>query len=343
MKIAIHHRPGSFGDKWIEYCEKHHVPYKLVNCYASDIIEQVKDCDGLMWHWVFHDYRAVLFARQLTYSLEAMGKKVFPDSKTCWHYDDKVGQKYLLESIGAPLVPSYVFYDRKEALEWAKKTHYPKIFKLRGGAGSVNVRLVKNLKTAKRLIDQAFNHGFSPISRVNLFKERVWRFRRDKNMASFFNISKGIGYLCIPTKVEKNFPTEKNYVYFQDFIPGNDHDIRIVVIGQRAFAITRMVRKGDFRASGSGAILYDPIQIPEICVKIAFDLSKKLKTQSLAYDFVFSDGEPLLVEISYTFVAEVYLPCPGYWNKDLKWIEGSFDSRYFMVEEFIRECRMNAE
>ena len=54
--------------------------------------------------------------------------------------------------IGAPLVPTSVFYDKEEALAWAKNTTYPKVFKLRGGAGAANVRLAKNKKEAVRLI-----------------------------------------------------------------------------------------------------------------------------------------------------------------------------------------------
>ena len=38
MKIAIHHRPGSFSDRWIEYCEKEGIEYKIVNCYDNDIV-----------------------------------------------------------------------------------------------------------------------------------------------------------------------------------------------------------------------------------------------------------------------------------------------------------------
>ena len=37
----------------------------------------------------------------MTYALEHKGIKVFPDSKTCWHFDDKVGQKYLFEELKA--------------------------------------------------------------------------------------------------------------------------------------------------------------------------------------------------------------------------------------------------
>ena len=152
MKIAIHNSPGSFSDFWIEYCQQQKRPYKLVNYYNNDIIFQLSDCDALMWHHHHADYKDVLFAKQLLFSLEQTGKKVFPDFNTSWHFDDKLGQKYLLESIGAPLVPTSVFYDKEEALAWAKNTTYPKVFKLRGGAGAANVRLAKNKKEAVRLI-----------------------------------------------------------------------------------------------------------------------------------------------------------------------------------------------
>src|SRR5690606_25942573 len=143
MKIAIHHRPGSFSDRWIEYCKQQGIEYKIVNCYDSNIIEQLKDCDALMWHHHHGNVKDVIAADKILFALEHAGVKVFPDFKTSWHFDDKVAQKYLLEAIGAPMVPSYVFYDKKEAIEWANKTTYPKVFKLKGGAGSANVKLVR--------------------------------------------------------------------------------------------------------------------------------------------------------------------------------------------------------
>lgn len=339
--IALHHRPGSFSDKWIEYCDQHGISYKLVDCYGSDIIDQVKDCQGLMWHWGHHDYKAVLFARQLTYSLEMMGKKVFPDSNTCWHYDDKLGQKYLLEVIGAPLVPTYVFYDKKQALKWAETATYPKVFKLRGGASSENVKLVPDYDTASQLIKKAFGKGFKSRDRLNYLKERLWHFKRDKNLESLMNVSKGIGRLFIPTQAEIHLPVERDYVYFQDFIPNNDHDIRIITIGSRAFAIKRMTRKGDFRASGSGQIIYDPEKIPKACIKKAFSISGKLRAQCMTYDFLFQEGEPRLVEISYAFSAKAYLPCPGFWHKNLRWKGDNPGLECFMIEDFLKSLQKN--
>ncbi|WP_027371397.1 ATP-grasp domain-containing protein [Desulfovermiculus halophilus] len=334
--IAIHHRPGSFSDKWIEYCDEHNVPYKLVDCYASDIIDQIKDCQGLMWHWAHYDHKAQLFARQLTYSLEMIGKKVFPDSKTCWHYDDKVGQKYLLETIGAPLVPSYVFYDQDTALTWADQATYPKVFKLRNGAGSGNVKLVSDKHRAKQLIKKAFGRGFKASSRINLFKDRLWHFRRDKSLSSMLNISKGVGRLFIPTPTEQNFPLEKNYTYFQDFVPNNEFDDRLVVIGNRCFCIRRHTRDDDFRASGSGKFEYDVGLFPRESISLAFKLTGILKMQSCAIDVIYtSSGKPMIVEISYAYVAKSYENCHGFFDHNLQWYDQPVLPQQFMIEDFL--------
>ena len=141
MKIAIHHRAGSFSDRWISYCEEENIDYKIVNAFASDIIQQLSDCDVLMWHHHHAHIKDVLTAKRILFALEHAGVKVFPDFKTGWHFDDKVAQKYLLEAIGAPLVPSYVFYDKQDSLNWAGSAVYPIVFKLKGGAGAANVKL----------------------------------------------------------------------------------------------------------------------------------------------------------------------------------------------------------
>ena len=105
--------------------------------------------------------------------MQASGKKVFPDFNTMWHFDDKVGQKYLLEIIGAPLVPTWVFYDKHEALSWVDKTDFPKVFKLRGGAGSANVQLAHTKREAVKLIRKAFGRGFSQYNALGNLKERI--------------------------------------------------------------------------------------------------------------------------------------------------------------------------
>src|SRR5690242_4002530 len=116
MNLAIHHRERSFSDRWSEYCEQHRIPYILTNCLATDILERLSSVDGLLWHWSHYDQREQLVARHVIQAAEASSILVFPSTATCWHFDDKIAQKYALEAIKAPLVKTYVFYDRSEAL-----------------------------------------------------------------------------------------------------------------------------------------------------------------------------------------------------------------------------------
>ncbi len=331
MKIAIHHRPGSFSDRWIEYCKQQGIEYKVVNAYDTDIVRQVDDSDVFMWHYHQSNYKDVLFARQLLYSLEQSGKRVFPDWHTGWHFDDKVGQKYLLEAIGAPLVPSYVFYTREEALAWIEQTTFPKVFKLRGGAGAANVRLAHTKAEARSYIKQAFGRGFHPSNKWEHLREQVRKWRA--GIVPFHNVLAGVKMLFLKTMDARMRSTEKGYVYFQDFVENNLFDIRIIVIGDKAFAIKRMVRENDFRASGSGNINYSEKEIPMSCVQASFEVAKTLKLQCVGFDYVFdAGGNPAIVEMCYGFTTAGYDACPGYWTDDLAWHEGKFNPQAWMVE-----------
>ena len=335
MKIAIHHTPGSFSDRWIAYCEKQGIPYKIVNAYASDIMEQVKDCDAFMWHHNHGNYKDALFAKQLLYSLQIAGKRVFPDFNTTWHFDDKVGQKYLLEAIGGPLVPSYVFYSKREALEWAKQTSFPKVFKLRGGGGSANVRLVRTRSEAYRVIRKAFTSGFSQFNRWRHFKERFNRWRRGDD--TLWGVCKGIGRLLIPTEFARMHPKEKGYVYFQDFIPDMLTDFRIKVVNGRCWGFQRRVREHDFRASGSGDLIFDSHAIPLEVVQMAQAISRKLLLQSVAFDFLRDqEGKWWVIEMSYGFGFDEREMSYGYWDEHLMWHDERFIPQEWMVESVCR-------
>ena len=341
MKIAIHETKGFFNERWIAYCASNHIDFKLVDCYSNNIIDLLSDCDALMWNFNHKSPKASKFAKQLLYSVQASGKKVFPDFNTVWHFDDKVGQKYLLEALEAPLAPSFVFYSKKAALEWAGQTSYPKVFKLRNGAGSDNVRLVRYQHEAVNLITRAFGRGFKQYSSLSNLKERYRKYKIGKT--DFKDVLKGIVRLAHTTEYSRVTGREKGYAYFQEFIPDNDYDIRVIVIGDKAFAIKRLVRRNDFRASGSGFILYEKEYFNEETVCLAFEVSGKLKAQCMTYDFVYLKGKPMIVEISYGFAAVGYDACPGYWNQDLTWTEGKFNPFGWMVEDLLKSINPKAD
>ncbi|MEL7250865.1 MAG: hypothetical protein AAFO03_20720, partial [Bacteroidota bacterium] len=250
MTIAIHDGKSGFHPRWIRYFKDQGIAYKLVDCYSSDIVTQLADCDALLWHHNHAYPTDKLIAKPLLHALEHAGIPIFPDFNSHWHFDDKVAQKYLLEALGIASVQTDVFFSSKEACHWIEQQTFPKVFKLRGGAGSKNVRLVHTENEAKKLVRKAFGAGFRQIDGWSQLKDTYRKFRLGKT--NLKELAKAAAHLLYPYQVEKAIGREKGYVYFQEFIPENTFDIRVVVVDQKAFAIKRQVRKGDFRASGSG-------------------------------------------------------------------------------------------
>lgn len=317
MKIAIHHRQNSYSEHWIDYCQQHNIQYKIVNAYSNDILEQIAGCDIFMWHHHFHQYKDYLIAKQLIYTIQRTGIITYPNFDTCWHYDDKVAQKYLLESINAPTIPTYIFYSKQEALDWIKQATFPKVFKLRNGASSENVRLAKSKSQSKRFIRQAFSSGFVQYNRIYDIKEQWSKYRSGNG--SFPELLRSIKRLFVSTEFSKLHPKEIGYVYFQDFLPNNDFDIRVFVIGKRAVAKKRMNRENDFRASGSKKPIYAKGQIDKKCIEIAFETSKRLQLQSAAFDFLYdNDRNPVITEISYCG-GDISNNYCGYWTDNIQW------------------------
>ncbi len=338
MKIAIHDNARSFSKRWIEYCKTNKIEYKLVDPFADDIIDQIKGCDVFMWHHHHAIFSDIILAKPLLFAIESAGVKTFPNFNTGWHFDDKVAQKYLFEGLNIPAVPSHVFYRKEDAFKWIETTSFPKVFKLKGGAGAVNVKLARSKSDAIKLTKKAFGKGISRVDSLGYFVDtfKKWRLGIATSRSMLVSFAK----IFIKDEFVRKLSRESGYIYFQEFIPNNSSDTRVIVVGERAFAIKRMVREGDFRASGSGQILYEREAIDERCIQIAFEASKKLKSQCAAYDFVFdANNNPLIIEVSYGFDVHAYDKCVGYWNSDMSWVSGSFIPQAWMIEDLISSTK----
>lgn len=262
------------------------------------------------------------------------GIPCYPNQATAWHYDDKVRQYFLLKGKGFPIVDSWIFYARNAALEWARSASYPVVFKLRGGAGSSNVLLVRSWTQASRLIRNMFGRGVSPGKFLTANALRIKHFNLYRELhhlaGNVYRKSKGLD-------ASPHWRKHKNYALFQKFLPNNEFDTRVTVIGERAFAFRRFVRDGDFRASGSGKIDYEPSRIDLRCVEIAFTVSKRMGFQSMAYDFLLNEeGMPEFCEVSYTYVSRAIHGCPGYWDANLEWHEGHFWPEYLHLVDALQ-------
>ena len=318
MRLAIHNgkdKPVSWNTRWIDYCEKNNIPYIGVDCYSYDIIETLRKegVTHLMWAFSLALPKDHIMAKSVLNAANKMGIRTFPNFDSNWHFEDKIAQKYLLEAIGAPVVKSWTFYDKQKALDFAQNAYYPIVAKLRKGAGSKNVILIHNLKECRHYVRIMFGRGKNPYQSFNtLVNDRLKAITEKKK--TYFSLIDIIGKLKVHMSRRKLFPKEIGYVYFQEFLPNNTNDLRISVVGDKIWGYYRGVRKDDFRASGSGIIDYDTL-IPLDIVKRSYELSKRLSSQSIGFDYVKApDGSYKIVEMSYGFVGELLFNCKGYWD-----------------------------
>lgn len=338
--IAINKGGDSFTNRWVKYCTKSKIPFILVDCFSVQFINDIKrnNIKAFMWHHSHMKGKDILVSKYIFNTLQHYGINVFPNYYENWHFDDKVAQAYLSNIFDLPFVKTFIFYEKKEALNFIKNYKSPIVAKLRGGSGSSNVRLLKEYNATRRYISKAFGKGLRNYSPLDNLKERYRKYRN--GIAPFKSVLAGVYRFFIPTDYSVIKGREKGYVYFQEFIPNNLFDIRVIVVDGKAFAIKRMVRKNDFRASGGGNIIYDYQQIPVECLEISFKICRCLKFNCMTFDYVFDElKKPKVVEFSYGFRASGYDKCMGYWDTDLNWYEGEFNPYGWMVEHVLNKVK----
>ncbi|SCZ85898.1 ATP-grasp domain-containing protein [Nitrosomonas mobilis] len=318
----------SFSARWHELALQQGITTRDVDIFSNSVdwLDQLQDCDAFMW-WFAQPLSVSRPGRRLIAALSQVGKlSTFPNLNTIWHFDDKVAGFYLLRLAGIPTPKTWVFWSRRQADEFIATASYPLVLKLSAGIISKNVELVHNAREARHHLHALFGSGMYALPPANLpFR---WFIRR---------MSEALRIL-LSRETDEEF--HKGYLLLQEFLPGNEFDIRITVIGERAFAFRRHNRPNDFRASGSGRIDWDPAYIPQAALLLAFKTARILQTQSLAVDILWRDGEPIIVEISYYYEGWAIEACPGHWTLHDHtplpvWTDGSMKPEDAIWEDFV--------
>lgn len=260
IRIAIHQKANSivhstsWSIPWIKYCKENNLDYEVVNCYDSDIIQKLRGFDILLWHFGNYSYQDMKFARSILYTAKNMGLKVFPDYNDSWHFDDKIAETYLLQSINAPIPKSWMFYSKDKVEDWLKKDpQFPVVAKLKSGSGSHNVKLIESADEMRRYSNKMFNKGLSPVP--SFLYKATSNLKSSKSMKDIKARLKRLPEFIRTLSGAKEFANEKGYVYLQEFTPNDGFDLKIVAVGNKLSFIGRNIREGDFRASGGGVLI----------------------------------------------------------------------------------------
>ena len=337
MNVIAVHEASSLAQRWPGLIHEFGLECRVVNGYANSIIDDLRGCDALLWHVSQDSATDLRFARSVLLAAAKLGLRVYPNHETVWHFDDKAAQKYLLESIGAPLADTWVFHDRHEALEFIELATYPLVWKLRGGAGSLNVRLLRDRDQARKMVAVMFGKGVAALPPGRAVQAAAASARQHKRDLSWLLRN---GRRVIGTYLQRLRATDaqRGYILLQRFIEGNDHDVRVMVVGHRAFSSRRQVRRGDFRASGSGQnIFLDEHEVDKRLIDIGFRIARDVGAQSLALDFVFEPvtNEPVLLEMSYVMPPKALDAHKGYFDEAFVWHPGSYDLARMVLQDLL--------
>lgn len=252
-------RERDYYPKYERFLQNNDIKYDFYNPLLSNWIEEAKEFDLIVWH-TNSDPSTQEIAEGKIYLLEKMGVKCFPSFNEVWSYENKIRANYLYELYELPSIPTFISHSKQEALEYLEKASFPIISKISTGSSSYGVDKIDSIEEGKKLVEQAFSY---------------------KGKQTYFK------YL-----------SQKDYVYFQEFIDDATYDLRVICIGDNLLGYYRYPNKGDFKASGAGN--YEKKAIPKEALDLAYEVRKKFGATCLATDFVYSEKRDqfLIIESS---------------------------------------------
>jgi hypothetical protein len=331
--------PQSYSDRWLALAADAGIQTRVVDALRPDVFDQLAGCHGFMWRFGYRPPERLIATRILASVEHVLGIPVFPSWKSAWHFEDKISQYYLLQAARIPMPKTWLFWEKDAALAFLRTASFPLVMKLANGYRSGNVRLLRSADEGTYWVEQLFGAG-------------VWSFdqtpRASQPRRLLRRASAAVRTLAGAATLFPSLRSElqRGYFYAQEFLPGNDFDTRVTVIGNRAFAYRRMNRPDDFRASGSGRPNWDPSQIDLQLVRLAFLTARRLATQSIAIDGMRRGDERVLGEVSYTYVSWMVRDCPGHWilhgdpdTGDLEWVDGHMSPDDAIFEDFVAALR----
>ncbi len=309
VKVAV--ARGDWHDEFAAALERRihdgcAIDYDIVDIDAHDWMERIAPHDLIIWKGRFMGPELAGHFKDKVYFIEkVLNKVVVPDFATVWHFESKVAQSHIFAHAGVATPKTVASFNYDDALTSLRRARFPIVVKESHGASSANVKLISSESEAREWLARTFSEG-------------MWERYMAGGGGRMSHLVSAPRHGWFWSKVkQKLLHLETSAVaYWQEFVPGNDRDLRITVIGDRdAFGFWRRNRPGDFRASGSGLLDYRT-PIPEAAIRCCVDLSRRFGFDSMAYDLLFREGKPLIVEMSYGYLDSAVFEAPGHFVFD---------------------------
>ena len=295
----------SHWPKYERFLINNKIAYSFFDIHASDWFEKAKKFDLIIFR-PDNSPSAIHEAKTKIGFIEMyLNIMCFPGSHEIWAYEDKIRANYLYQCFNIPHIDTFISNSKAESLEYVDKCRFPIVSKISCGSVSRGVRLIDSKKKAKKMIKEIFSQG----------KQTYWPEQR-----------------------------QKNYVYFQDFIPDAYFDLRIIIVNHSITGYYRLTPDHDFRASGSGIWQLHVTELPKKAMDLAVKLKEALKMTVVAVDLIKPKGSDqyLVIESSVffdvDFPSELYInSLAGYyqWKRNGNELSYTFKPGNYWIQELI--------
>ena len=335
MRIAIGHdlierhtdgNPQSFSAMWKAQADEMGIEADVVDPLLPGAIERIGGYDAFIWRYRFNTPWMDASPQIMALVEDVYGIPVWPPRILRQSFENKIDQSYLLAALGIPSPRTWVYWTEADARAALDTLPFPLVTKLSRGVRSEGVALIETREDAQRLIRQMFSIGLGSMDFMRDGKARRWGRRTPLIQVLRRGRFKGLH--------------ERGYVLFQEFVPGNTYDTRVVVQGDRAWASRRMVRKDDFRASGSGVSDLSAQAIDPEALALTWRLADALGVKSLVTDVMRRDDKPIMGEFSYSMAAHVVHIWEGHWLRGpdgITWVDAPLDWPRAVFDDFVAE------
>ncbi|AGF78358.1 RimK-like protein [Desulfocapsa sulfexigens DSM 10523] len=190
---------------FIAACRDLNVSYKIIDISGPDWLDVLKKsgCDAFLCRpSVQYKTWKEMYDEKLRIFSAIDPRIIFPDPEALWIWESKRRMHYWLDAHNIPHPKSWVFYNKKYAIDFASQCNLPIIFKSNMGSGASGVIIFDNRGSLQRHITHCFSKGYSTYRRIRNDREfgsvflqeylqdvREWRTVRIGN--SFFGYEKG--------------------------------------------------------------------------------------------------------------------------------------------------------
>ncbi|MBU5614630.1 ATP-grasp domain-containing protein [Geomonas azotofigens] len=149
---------------YVKACRELKVRYQVLDITGPDWQEvmQQSGCDVylVLPSVTFSNWKQ-MYDERVRIIAEDMGKPIFPSYSALWMWESKRRTCYWLKANGISHPKTWVFYDRRQALEFAAGAPLPVVFKSNMGSGASGVIIFERRNQLSKHISHCFSKGYT--------------------------------------------------------------------------------------------------------------------------------------------------------------------------------------